>query len=115
MRRRTSAAIAVSVMLAATGCDGRVGSARPAGARDLGPDKTLGLCTFGLWGADAAKMRRAALGGAFGGIVGGIIASTGKAAHEDSPYSLEVMGDFRAIFEQAFAATGAFQVLPRSG
>jgi len=112
MRRRTRAAIAVSVMLAATGWMGGSEARAQQVLRDLGPDKTLGLCTFGLWGADEAKMRRAALGGAFGGIVGGIIASTGKAAHEDSPYSLEVMGDFRAIFEQAFAATGAFQVLP---
>ena len=112
MRRGTRVAIAVGLTLATAAWVGVSDARAQQVLRDLGPDKTLGVCAFGLWGADAAKMQRAALGGAFGGIVGAIIASTGKAAHEDSPYSLEVMRDFRTIFEQAFAATGAFQVRP---
>jgi formylglycine-generating enzyme required for sulfatase activity len=145
MRGVRRAAVAVGVMLAATGGPGpSQGQAQPvvawedngkgktdipvppsdvlypptggAGAqkvlRDLGPDKTLAVCAFGLTGADAAKNAAKNWGRAFGGLLGWAIAGAVVSSREDSAYAQELSQDFRSVYEQALAGTGAFQLSP---
>jgi formylglycine-generating enzyme required for sulfatase activity len=80
------------------------GQGQPQVLRDLGPDKSLCLCSFGLLGADEAKRDRVM----WLGIIGAAI----NAGRPDSPYTQELSAGFRSAFEQVLSGTGAFQLLP---
>jgi formylglycine-generating enzyme required for sulfatase activity len=94
--------ILIAIVLSASVAWG--GQGQPQVLRDLGPDKSLCVCSIGLLGADEAKRDRVM----WLGIIGAAI----NAGRPDSAYTQELSAGFRSAFEQMLSGTGAFELLP---
>ncbi|MEW6366569.1 MAG: SUMF1/EgtB/PvdO family nonheme iron enzyme [Acidobacteriota bacterium] len=70
--------------------------------RDLGPDKKVGLCAFGLKGADAGKNEMVFWLGLMGRAI--------NSSRADSPYSQQLSEEVVAIFRSILGESGAFQI-----
>lgn len=73
--------------------------------RELGPDKKIAVCAFELYNPDVDPETGS---GVWVSYRDGDITSIS----DDSPYQEEVAREMLQIFERAFAATGAFELVP---
>ncbi len=91
--------IALALVLVASLAWG--GQGQPQVLRDLGPDKSLCVCSFRLgwqWGK----------GGGGGGLIGWAIDANNRTA----AYVEELSAGFRSAYDEMLSGTGGFQLLP---